>query len=183
MSSPLTPTAPAATASDPLSQLRDLHAPPPIDWWPPAPGWWLLLAIVLAVAIGAGLWYRRRRQRHAYRRHAREELDNLRRTQGASVAALNALLKRTALQIYGRDAVAHLHGDAWVAFLRRQCPALGSSHQSTLDALTCGPYTPDADQPATAELLAACGQWLDQHRLQLQVATAPLPGASAHADT
>lgn len=182
MSTAVTPPAAAAAAADPLSQLRDLHAPPPIDWWPPAPGWWLLLAVVLGIAIGAGLWYRRRRQRNAYRRLAGQELDNVMRAEGATVAALNALLKRTALQAYGHSAVAHLHGADWVAFLRRQCPAL--NNRQALEALTSGPYEPGANQPATADLLAACRQWLDQHSLQLQAppATTPLPGAATHAD-
>lgn len=37
-----------------LEQLQPLMAPPAIGFWPPAPGWWLLL--VLLPLLGFGLW-------------------------------------------------------------------------------------------------------------------------------
>ena len=37
-----------------LDQLQPLISPPPIEFWPPAPGWWLLL--LLLPLIGFGLW-------------------------------------------------------------------------------------------------------------------------------
>ena len=43
--------------------LKDIHLPPEIGIWPPAPGWWVLLILVLAV-IGLSIWLWRRYQRH-----------------------------------------------------------------------------------------------------------------------
>src|SRR5207253_10646767 len=41
-----------------LEQLQPLITPPPVGFWPPAPGWWLLL--ILLPLIGFGLWTLRR---------------------------------------------------------------------------------------------------------------------------
>ncbi len=45
--------------------LHDIHLPAPVGWWPPAPGWWLLAALVLGACAYAGLLYYRRRSRRA----------------------------------------------------------------------------------------------------------------------
>lgn len=56
---------------NPLDQLQPLIAPPAIGLWPPAPGWWLLLAIL--PALGWGMW-RLRHWRPGKRRVVRAEL-------------------------------------------------------------------------------------------------------------
>ncbi|HAU18090.1 MAG TPA: DUF4381 domain-containing protein, partial [Marinobacter adhaerens] len=40
---------------DPLSQLRDIHLPETGGLWPPAPGWWVL-AILLIAVLAALVW-------------------------------------------------------------------------------------------------------------------------------
>ena len=62
---------------DPLSQLRDIHIPPPEGFWPPAPGWWFVLLLVIGLAIAITVWLRRRRQKNAWYRIARRRLDRL----------------------------------------------------------------------------------------------------------
>ena len=34
-----------------LANLRDIVEPPPVPWWPPAPGWWFLLTVLGLIAI------------------------------------------------------------------------------------------------------------------------------------
>ena len=109
---------------DPLAQLRDWHLPDPIQWWPPAPGWWISAAVLLAVLLWlVGVRWRRHRRRGAAARSALRELAALRETARADgdarafVAALSRLLRRFALARFPREQVAGLTGDAWLAFL------------------------------------------------------------------
>ena len=56
-----------------LDQLQPLIAPPVIGFWPPAPGWWLLLLII--PLAGWGLWWLRRflpAKRPLAQRHQRQ---------------------------------------------------------------------------------------------------------------
>ncbi|MDE2305433.1 MAG: DUF4381 family protein, partial [Gammaproteobacteria bacterium] len=99
-----------------LDGLAPAHAPPPPSWWPPAPGWWVLLALATAAIAAALVWWRHPRLR--LRRAALAELRRIRgRDDGDAVAvarALQNLLRRYALAVYGTERVARLHGDAWL---------------------------------------------------------------------
>jgi len=53
--------------ADPLAQLRDIHIPDSVSWWPPAPGWWGLVVIIFVAMVLVWLWRRRRRQRSCQR--------------------------------------------------------------------------------------------------------------------
>lgn len=79
----------APMTTDALSGLRDIHLPEtPIGWWPPAPGWWIVLGISL---LGCFLVYRRwsraRRARYFHRearRLSRQYLAQYRATQNSA---------------------------------------------------------------------------------------------------
>ncbi len=104
-----------------LSQLAPAHAPPPPGWWPPAPGWWLLAVVLLAGAATVVWWWR-----DPYRRSRRAALRELRaiRAEGsdivASARAIESLLRRFAIAVFGAARVARLTGDAWLAFVAAQ---------------------------------------------------------------
>jgi Domain of unknown function (DUF4381) len=105
--------------------LRDLHLPDPVGWWPPAPGWWVLVALV---AIGVVLLLRRAIRSRAGAVARRRALSELRRltadyeTHRDAVAfssRLSQLLRRTMLAYAPRREVAGLTGEAWLAWLDR----------------------------------------------------------------
>ncbi|MEZ5577178.1 MAG: DUF4381 domain-containing protein [Candidatus Competibacteraceae bacterium] len=151
-------------ATNPLADLRDIHLPEPVSWWPPALGWWLLAALSLVVIAGL-LWLWRYRRRQTPRRAALAELARLRGDfrrdgDGTAVATgISALLRRLALAHFPRTQVAGLVGDAWLQFLDRT----GGDNQFSAGpgrALIRSPlsaYRSVRDRGATE-----CGRSLDQ---------------------
>ncbi len=108
--------------------LRDLHLPDVIGWWPLAPGWWVVLAMVVAV-LGYLAWRLFRRwQFHAPRRYALRELARFEaeyrehRNPVMLGKQLSELLRRGMLAYAPREEVAGLTGDEWLAWLDEGMP-------------------------------------------------------------
>lgn len=154
--------------ADPLADLRDWHLPDPVSWWPPAPGWWLLAAVILgALVLGARLWLRWR-GRTSLQRAARRELERLGRELAADgdrrryLAELSRLLRRLALAWYPRVQVAGLTGDDWLAFLDATGGA-GEFSDGVGRVLVESAYRPADEIAFDPEPLAALvRQWIDR---------------------
>lgn len=131
-SDPLTQVAGAGN-SDPLSQLADIHLPDPVSWWPLAPGWWVVIAVVGVIAFVLGRRASAQVLQRRIRSHALGELDKALaayRTASAAEGAdpqttklnyvneINAVLRRVALKHYPQQHPASLSGKHWVTFLR-----------------------------------------------------------------
>ena len=146
--------------------LHDIHLPEPVGWWPLAPGWWLLLVLMLAVI--AWLFWRWRRQQRG--EHALDvalhELDRLQGKHGNNTKALlcelSVLLRRVAISQYGRQQVSGLTGNAWVKFLDDKAgkPLFGNKLSHLLTEV---PYRPET-QAETTVVLQATRQWIKLQR-------------------
>lgn len=105
--------------------LRDLHLPEPIGWWPPAPGWWLLLGLLIAALVYAAILARRRWRHERPRRLALRELARVERAHAACPdpvrlgIRLSELLRRAALAYMPRNPVAGMTGRQWLEWLDR----------------------------------------------------------------
>ncbi|MEM8548464.1 MAG: DUF4381 domain-containing protein [Pseudomonadota bacterium] len=146
--------------------LRDIHAPPPVGWWPLAPGWWVLAAVlVLALAVVGWRWYQRGQRLRA----ARQVLDSHWRNwqqhadARALLVGLSATLRRSAIAAFGRDATAGLVGRDWQAFLNEEladAPFASTPGTWLLDAA----YRPE--MPAMDSSSAAALRELVWHRIR-----------------
>lgn len=163
---------------NPLDVLEPLLQPAAVPWWPPAPGWWLLAALLPPLAWAAWRWRHRllpRRRATApaeaplepIRVAALEELARLPRPYGGAPAgpwlqAQNALLKRLSRVRWPDDNCHTLSGRAWLAFLDNRCPAAGLTRWMILVE---GGYRAECklDDKAIDGLAAAVETWVRKH--------------------
>lgn len=103
--------------------LRDLHLPEAIGFWPLAPGWWFVIALLLFGLGWLALRAFRKYQFHAPRRYAIRSLaaveaDYLAHKNPVTLGrALSELLRRAMLAYAPRHEVAGLTGEAWLKWL------------------------------------------------------------------
>jgi hypothetical protein len=161
-----------------LEQLQPLISPPPIAFWPPAPGWWLLL--LLLPALGFAAWRLRRfiplkkrpivpcratARSSAHRRPCRigANAQTLRRRPGWRVVATTQRPAQTSVPQHYPYSQSHtLNGRKWLAFLDNRCPAAGLTRWMVLVE---GAYKPECklDDKAIAGLTQAVDTWIRKH--------------------
>ena len=117
----------STNAADPtsLENLFDIVVPPPVPWWPPAPGWFVIGGVLLVLVFRVAWRTWRRWRAAAYRRAALAEWRQLKtqatdsRHREAALRHLPELVKRVALATFPREEVASLSGVEWLRFLDR----------------------------------------------------------------
>jgi len=147
--------------------LRDIHLPDSVSWWPPAPGWWLVLIVMLALgALLRWLVNRRRNQSESVAVQVQQELRRI-RTEFAQhhdkarlARELSELLRRVCISLFPRQATASLTGQAWLAFLDSQ---MDSTHFSLDDGkvLIEAPYRNEVEFD-DEKLMQLVEQWLQR---------------------
>lgn len=104
--------------------LKDIHLPEAVSWFPPAPGWWIVLSLLLATFISY-LLYRRYRIRRRLRDEAILLLNCIKsdfQQHKDPVRFLNEMsrmFRRVTLTLYPRQQVASLSGQEWLDFLTK----------------------------------------------------------------
>ncbi|MCW8830374.1 MAG: DUF4381 domain-containing protein [Gammaproteobacteria bacterium] len=103
-------------------ELRDIHLPEPISWWPLAPGWWFLLGGILFIILAVFL-YQRYQKKQALKKQVLAEFETIRaqynkeKNSTALVQSLSILLRRACISFYPRSEAASLTGESWLQFL------------------------------------------------------------------
>ncbi|REL30161.1 DUF4381 domain-containing protein [Thalassotalea euphylliae] len=102
---------------DPLAQLKDIHLPEQVTNLPIAPGWWLLLMLIIGFCIWAVLAFIRYRK---VRKTQRQLLTAL--SSSATLESSNQLLKLALISYFPRQETASLFGRELRAFLVAALP-------------------------------------------------------------
>ena len=147
--------------NDPLANLKPLHNPEAIPLWPPAPGWWILLALLILAAVVYS-WFRHQRR---LQRHALHELDQLQRqdlTASQLANQVNQLLKRYALVCYSPNEVAGLSGKNWLRFLKKSSDEHMFSRAGKL--LLDTPYQRKAKRGDERALFDFAASWIKRNQ-------------------
>ncbi len=149
-------------------QLRDIHLPAMPSAWPPAPGWWMLAALMLALLAWIGYAALRRQRIRQARRRILDEIARLEAQLAPGNAAtvlsgLSVLLRRLALLRYPQDNVAGLTGLAWLRFLDASSASTGFC-EGPGRVLATGPYQRDLPEDFDATgLLTLVRQWVERN--------------------
>ncbi len=164
--------------ADPLSNtalpIEDIITPESVDVWPLAIGWWLLLALSIALIIGFFITRQKYKKKWEYRKQALallekgfKEWEVKKSTTEETCQNLLTLLKRTAMTAYPDQNISSLHGEAWLTFLNSRTPS--PLFNKALQDIIC---TQQYQRQITADislLKSTCEQWIKQHSSQWEL--------------
>ncbi len=146
--------------------LRDIHLPADPSWWPPAPGWWMLLVLLIGLVWGAWWLYQRRQQARLSAVHLAGESLLALRAQYADaqdapllVRELSVLLRRLSISAFPRVDAAGLTGEAWLRFLDKSMAGEPFTHGAGR-ILIDAPYRPRLELHELGALLDLCEAWI-----------------------
>jgi len=146
-------------------QMRDVHLPEAIGWWPLSWAWWMLIAFLLITLSALSYSLIKKVKRGQYRKRALRELDEHFKSWQSSqdspeyLQTANQVLKRCVIKFMPE--AAKLSGSAWADTLAQQSSYPLS--KQTQEALAKSVYraNPTIDTPT---LHAEITQWLKKHR-------------------
>ncbi|MCG6867242.1 MAG: DUF4381 domain-containing protein [Gammaproteobacteria bacterium] len=152
----------------PEKYLRDIRDIDPVGWWPPGPGWWVMLALGIALTVAGVFIWNRWKSRLGWRADARRRILMLRKrmaTQDPKKTAgeLSEFLRRVAMARYGRVDCAGLTGTEWLRWLAAHDPQ-GFDWVSSGKILVTLPYADSAAsevaRQALRPLVRAAAHWV-----------------------
>jgi hypothetical protein len=108
-----------------LAQLYDIRDLDPVSWFPLAPGWWVLIAL-MALAAAAAYWrhlaYERSWKGQTHRAFTALERQLASGDTQRIAGVLSVLLRRVAMQSFSRSECAGLEGTDWLRWLTSKDP-------------------------------------------------------------
>ena len=152
-----------------LDNLHDIIVPEAVGFFPPAPGWNIILLLLLALLFHTLVKAYMRYKRSLYRREALKELDTYRQHSKENASSLLMLAKRVAMAAYGREVIAKLYDDAWWDFMEKHSKAkVGSETREDIAKLLYdASYTMNSELQDTVIKLVRL--WIKTHKVKSDV--------------
>lgn len=154
-----------------LHGIEEVHLPDSVSWMPQTIGWKVLGVLLLLLFVAylyrqATKWWRNR-----YRREALKQLAALESTEDGYtiVSRLPFLLKATALQLFTREDIASLAGDAWLEFLTDHYPGPSFTDKLGRQLITISYQHSQQwalSEQDVAELVARTRDWIKRHHIE-----------------
>jgi len=148
-------------------QLRDVHLPEQLGWWPLAYGWWIVIVASLITIIVSIVCLVRHRRQNVYRKQALKQLQlsysNWQDKQDtvAYLQSVNAILKRSILHIDNASSLVKTTGKPWVNGLNLLVKKPLLEKTQTALAIEC--YQTQS-QTNVENIQADVMQWLKRHQ-------------------
>jgi hypothetical protein len=163
-----------------LKDIVETSVPAAISWWPSTIGWQFVLLLILTIIIKKVYLAIKHYQKNAYRRdallclaeivHANEAVNEpiteaATEKNKSNYRKLPALLRTTALHAFARSDISLLNGQAWEAWLDKQCDDSNftSKCSGVLDKLAYQPNFSFSDSQL-AQLSSEIEIWVKNHR-------------------
>lgn len=155
------PAQDTASAFGPPPELTPLYEPDPVAFTFETIGWKVVAGLLLIGLMVLAYVLTRNYIRNRYRREALAELERMEGGPG-EVPRIFAVLKRTAIQAFGREKVADLHGREWLRFLEqtgKQVRLL--DYESQILGATYG--SGETASQTMVEILSNAKKWVKTH--------------------
>lgn len=147
-----------------LNLMHDIIVPSTVSFWPLAPGWYALSLLLLMYMLHLGLKLRDEHRVNRYRREALQELVALVKSEGAEeIERLLNLMKRVALQHFGRERVASLSDVPWWEFVEKHSKVKIDNALRTLSQEVLYGSDVEVDKEAVEKMRALTKRWINTH--------------------
>ncbi|HEY9051039.1 MAG TPA: DUF4381 domain-containing protein [Gammaproteobacteria bacterium] len=144
--------------------LRDIHLPDGISWWPLASGWWLLIALLLLLIILIPRfyrWHKRKPPKKTALLELKKITHNFKQHQDKARLAreVSILMRRICMSYASRNEIAGLIGNEWL----EQINLLTNKNyfsEELGNILITAPYQGNCEFDVD-QLLQACKRWIN----------------------